>query len=474
VRHEGASSPLAGAADSGPSYENRFQCVPAHVTYASPRTRRRNVQACLTATVVAPGDEIHVDAAGQIKVQFHWDRDGRRDGRSSCWIRVMQPWAGAGWGSQFIPRAGMEVVVGFDGGDPDRPIVLGSVYNAVAAPPFPLPESKTRSGIRTRSTPNGGGRGNELSFEDASGREQVHVHAERDLDVRVRNDRTLHVDRDDHTDVRRHRSVEVHGDARAEIHRGDILRVGGDRTVSVANRQSTAANELVEEARSDRRGQIGGCDLLGVAGASRHTIGGDAIRSIGGHAVEAVGSTSRARSRTVRVEGTNVVSSSGRHTIASDSEVVLACGRSFIRLTPERIEITSPEVVLSGECATIGIGEEIWLETDGEIRGVGAAVRMSGSGSCLSLDADARLEGGAIQLQSPDPQSSERDEDTIDPTVIELRDDDGNPMANRHYRIQLDDGTEQAGMLDDDGRATVTIEGQASIVFEDLAGVERG
>ncbi len=126
-------------------YWNTFECAPAVMTYVPPRPKRKSVQVSLTATVVGPaGDDIHTDAQARIRVQFHWDREGKYDEKSSCWIRAMQPWAGAAWGHQFIPRVGMEVVVAFDGGDPDKPMVLGSLYNGTHPAPFTLPGDKTQ------------------------------------------------------------------------------------------------------------------------------------------------------------------------------------------------------------------------------------------------------------------------------------------------------------------------------------------
>jgi type VI secretion system secreted protein VgrG len=155
------------------------------------------VQVSLTALVVGPpGEDIYVDAIGQIKVQFHWDRDGVYDDRSSCWIRTMHAWGGAGWGAQFIPRVGMEVVVVFEGGDTDKPMVLGCLYNGTHPPPFLLPGDKTRSGWRTQSTPGGGG-SNELSFEDAASNEQIYVHAQRDLNEAVERNHTLLIRNDE-------------------------------------------------------------------------------------------------------------------------------------------------------------------------------------------------------------------------------------------------------------------------------------
>ncbi len=127
--------------------------------------------------VVGPGkEELHTDEHGRVKVQFHWDRQGRKDDHSSCWMRVMQPVAGPGWGTMFLPRVGHEVVVMFLEGDPDRPLVMGSVYNGANVPPYPLPQNKTRSTIRTKSF--GGDGHNEIRFDDAQGAEELYVHAE--------------------------------------------------------------------------------------------------------------------------------------------------------------------------------------------------------------------------------------------------------------------------------------------------------
>src|SRR6185369_4857698 len=120
------------------------------------------------------------DKYGRVKVQFHWDRAGKYDANSSCWIRVAQAWAGKRWGTFFWPRIGQELVVAFEEGDPDRPIIIGSVYNAEMMPPYTLPEHQTQSGIKTHSSPKGTNQDfNELRFEDKKGHEEIYVHAER-------------------------------------------------------------------------------------------------------------------------------------------------------------------------------------------------------------------------------------------------------------------------------------------------------
>ena len=128
-----------------------------------------------------PGEEIFTDKYGRVKVQFHWDREGKNDADSSCWVRVGTPWAGKNWGMIHIPRIGQEVIITFLEGDPDRPIIVGSVYNADMMPPYELPENKTQSGLKSRSTLQGTPDNfNELRFEDKKGEEKIYFHAEKD------------------------------------------------------------------------------------------------------------------------------------------------------------------------------------------------------------------------------------------------------------------------------------------------------
>lgn len=185
-------------ADGRGAYEVAFDAIPSDTPYRPARTTAapRSFGVC-TATVVGPeGQEVHTDAMGRIKVRFHWDREGAREGDTSCWIRVAQAWAGAGYGASFTPRVGMEVVVAFLEGDPDRPIVLGCVPNAVNPTPHALPANKTRSTIRTQSTPGGAGY-NEILFEDKAGSELLALHAALDARTEVARDRRAVVGRSD-------------------------------------------------------------------------------------------------------------------------------------------------------------------------------------------------------------------------------------------------------------------------------------
>jgi type VI secretion system secreted protein VgrG len=140
-------------------YVNHFQCIPHPTPFRPPRlTSTPLMRGTQTAIVVGPaGEEIHVDKYGRVKVQFHWDREGKYDEHSSCWVRVSQPVAGKGWGAMWIPRIGQEVIVDFLDGDPDRPIITGRVYNAESMPPYTLPDEKTKSTLKSYSSKGGGG-----------------------------------------------------------------------------------------------------------------------------------------------------------------------------------------------------------------------------------------------------------------------------------------------------------------------------
>ena len=199
------------------SYSNRFTCASRKVPYRPPmRTSCPRIHGTQTAVVTGPGgEEIFTDKYGRIKVQFHWDRQGKKDDKSSCWVRVAQSWAGRSYGTWYLPRIGQEVVVTFLEGDPDRPLVVGSVYNAEQTVPFGLPANKTQSGLRTHSSMGGSAANcNEFRFEDKKGSEQVLLHAEKDLSTEVEHDAIAlgGARRDHHDRPRPHRAREARRD----------------------------------------------------------------------------------------------------------------------------------------------------------------------------------------------------------------------------------------------------------------------
>jgi type VI secretion system secreted protein VgrG len=182
--------------DGTAQYNNTFACIPSSIVFRPARlTLKPFVQGPQTAVVVGKSkEEIYTDKYARVKVQFFWDRDGKNDENSSCWIRVAELWAGAKWGIVFNPRIGQEVVVDFLEGDPDRPLITGRVYNAEQMPPYELPTNQTQSGIKTRSSKDGKDSNfNELRFEDKKGSEEIVLHAERNLSETVEVDQTIQV-----------------------------------------------------------------------------------------------------------------------------------------------------------------------------------------------------------------------------------------------------------------------------------------
>jgi type VI secretion system secreted protein VgrG len=243
---------------SGPPYANAFVCMPRSAPYRPPRkTARPIVPGPQTATVVGePGDEVRTDYYGRIKVELHWDRaracesqcrgagdvtgDVERDPHALLWVRVAQAWAGPGWGTMFIPRVGMEVIVTFLDGDPDRPLVVGCVYNSANVPPYALPGEHPKATIRTHSTPStakppGRVGFNELRFDDSANREQIYLHAERDLKEKVRNHHETLVLGSQDNEVRVHQHNRVGGSQVEQIRCDQVHAIGGAQTLHVGH-----------------------------------------------------------------------------------------------------------------------------------------------------------------------------------------------------------------------------------------------
>ncbi len=239
IVHE-ASDPTCEETTTGAetvaNYHNRFRCIPASLPFRPARTTPRPViQGTQTAMVVgAPGEEIEVDALGRVKVQFHWDRRGRRDTGSSCWMRVNQAAAGNGFGLLSIPRVGQEVVVGFHEGDPDRPFVLGCVYNPEQLPPQALPGARARTSLRSNSYPGGGG-SSEITMDDTAGSEGFYVHAQKDMTVAVGNDRATTVGNDSTESVANNLTASVGVNATETVGVAKVVDVGATLLVKAGS-----------------------------------------------------------------------------------------------------------------------------------------------------------------------------------------------------------------------------------------------
>lgn len=242
----GSYSDSEGESDA--RYSNQFKCIPHTVQFRPARvTPRPIVHGPQTAVVVGKsGEEIWTDKYGRVKVQFFWDREGKDNENSSCWIRVSQPWAGKTWGSINIPRIGQEVIVEFLEGDPDRPIITGRVYNAEQMPPYKLPDNQTRTTFLSRSTKNGGSSNyNELRFEDKKDSEQIFMNAEKDMDWRVEHDSREFVGNDRSLIVTNDQKEKVGGEQHIQIAKDQNEKVGGDASLNVTGNQNVKVGQTM-------------------------------------------------------------------------------------------------------------------------------------------------------------------------------------------------------------------------------------
>ncbi|KIG18597.1 VgrG protein [Enhygromyxa salina] len=284
VGHEGAPSEwlvtsivhqYGGDRGGAQVYRNNLTCVPATVVIRPLElTPKPEVRGPQTATVVG-GGEIDVDASGRIQVQFHWTKNpdqGGGSGGTSCRLRCAQSWAGPGWGAQFIPRVGMEVVVEFLEGNPDQPLVTGCVYNGANEPPFALPGKSTQSGWRTNSSPGGGG-SNELRFEDAAGSEEIYLHGQKDWNTEIKHDKAQTVGHNE--------SLRVGNNRRKSVQANETESIG-------ANKNVTVGEDQLEVIGANMTLTVGENQVVGIGADQSVTIGGSHSETIGASASQSV------------------------------------------------------------------------------------------------------------------------------------------------------------------------------------------
>jgi len=281
VSHAASAGELASGGGSGEEYRCSLSAIDAKTEFRPARiTPRPIIQGPQTAFVVGPGgQEIWTDEHGRIKVQFHWDRYSKTDENSSCWVRVAQPLAGSKWGFFALPRIGQEVVVHFLEGDPDNPIVIGSVYNAALKPPYTLPDEKTRSGIKTHSSPGGTSATlNELRFEDKKGEEQIFVQAEKDKVIRIKHDRLEWVGNDNHLIVKQHAFEKIEGDHHVALKGDRNEKLDGALSLKVGGQmQSKIGTKLAYDAGTEIHLKAGTTLVLEAGASLSLKVGGNYI-----------------------------------------------------------------------------------------------------------------------------------------------------------------------------------------------------
>lgn len=342
-----------------PEYRNSFEAIPSRVPLTPHRqTKRPRIEGTQVAIVAGPaGEEIHPDQYGRIKLWFPWDRKAKKDGTDTCWVRVAQNWAGATWGGQIIPRIGMEVMVAFVDGDPDRPLVTGVVPNARQTVPYELPANKTKSVFRT-NTHKGQGF-NELSFEDDAGREEMYLHAQKDMTLKVKNHKTERVDNNN--------VISVGGASLREVQRSDIHNVGQNMSVNVGTGPAgdiirglmtrhasgiRGAGYFLEAMFSTMTGSgnymvnAGAALMFNSVAGSFHTTGGSSVITTGSDLVQNVGGSVRVsagQNFDEIIQGTKMVEAfEAIHLRCGKSEIHMA-GDGTIRIKGVRLFVEEDE-----------------------------------------------------------------------------------------------------------------------------------
>jgi type VI secretion system secreted protein VgrG len=423
VMHRGTNPAVEAAEeeDRESPYENRFEIIPGGTLFRPPRvTRRPHIHGVQTAIVVGPqGEEIYVDDQGRVKVQFHWDRLGKGDDKSSCWIRVAQTWASGAYGAMFIPRIKDEVVVTFLEGDPDRPLIVGSVYHGTNVPPYALPGNKTRSTIKSNTSPGGSG-SNELRFEDKKGAEEVYLHAQKDWTVLVENDKNQKVGHDETLEVDHDRTKTVKNDQTTTVAHDDSLTVQHDQSLTVQNDRSvTVQNDHTESVTGNQSITISKAQTVAISDKQDITVQKKRSLTVKDDVSETfaakltvsvtgdVSETMQAK-RTVTVGGDQVESIGGKESISVSADSVETVGGK------KTFSVTSDVTITSG-ASTVTIkpsgeitiqGSKISIDASGPLQVHGATVDMKADGPASfkapvinsSADATNTIKGAVIVL----------------------------------------------------------------------------
>ncbi len=347
------------------------------------------------AVVTGPGgEEIYPDKYGRVKVQFFWDREGKKDDKSSCWIRVSQDYAGKAWGSVTIPRIGQEVLVSFLEGDPDRPIITGRVYNAEQTVPYPLPSKKMVSGLKSNSTPGGGGY-NEYIFDDTKGNELIREHGQFDKDSTIEHDLREHVLRDRHRDVTRDETTVIGNNQTNTIHANRTETVDKDETITIhGNRTETVDKEESITIHGGRTEKVDKNENITIGGGRTENVSKDESITIGGGRTENVAkdeSITISGGRTENVAKDEGITIGGGRTesVAKDEGVTISGGRTLSVSKDDGTTVGGAQTVSVGKTLDITAADSITLTTgsasitmkkDGTIQIKGKDITIQGSG----------------------------------------------------------------------------------------------
>ena len=502
VQHQARQESRAGAAGALQSgYRNRFVAaldgVPFRPERRTPRPKLFGPQTAVA--VAAGGEEVHPDAHGRIKVKFPWDRSGRSGDQTSCFVRLAQRWAGPGMGTSVVPRAGQEVVVTFLEGNPDRPLIVGAVFNGSNAVPISLPGDRTQAVFRTDSSPGGGGQ-NELLLEDAAGSERVYLHAQKNQTIAVTRDKRQQIKANESLDVGANRTRHVGKDQRlrvtddddstvkknqtVQVNGNQVATVGGEEMLSVAKALSVsvgaAQSRIVKEESAETVGAaaaltIGGGYAVTVAGVHNVAVGGVLSRQVGGAYVEMIAGPRE-----------ETVGKSVQRTIGGDlleqtkTEFIVKVGKALEESISGKAEleakkpmmIVAKSIELETDTLSLVVGGQLaWEMKSGDVTAAAKTFTLEGS-------SDVVLKGGKIKKEAGDSAASK----SVDITQLEdlkassasvkigAKAASGAPLANMRFKAEMPDGSTVSGKTDGAGNAAIPAskDGEVKLSFPDL------
>lgn len=386
-------------------YQNSFTCIPFALPFRPIRhTPKPVVQGTQTAFVVGPaGEEIFTDKYSRVKVQFHWDREGKDDANSSCWIRVGTIWAGNQWGVIHIPRIGQEVIVAFEEGDPDQPIIIGSVYNPDQMPPYLLPDNKTISGMKSRSTLKGQPANyNELRFEDKKGSEHVYFHAEKDFH--------RYVEHNDHLINEANQFELIEANHHRHINGSHYELVDGNEQYAVSGTQDIVIGGTKKELNQDdhhlhingdQLQKIDGDQDLQVSGDQTESVEGNVDRNVGGDRTENVGGD-----EDLNIGGDRVECVGGSQSLTVGQDQQESIGQNLLVEAGEEVHFSA------GMTMVLEAGMELTIKSSGGFISIGpAGVVIQGTMVLINSGGAA---GTGTDADPDDPESPEDPDDPDD------------------------------------------------------------
>ena len=437
LSHRGQNASYRSGHTDPFEYSNEFEAISNSVPFRPPRFSRKPViPSTQTAVVVGKsGEEIWTDQYGRVKVQFFWDREGTDDENSSCWIRVAHGWAGKQWGAIYIPRIGQEVVISFLEGDPDRPLITGSVYNADQEVPYALPDQQTKSTLKSMSSKGGGGF-NEIRFEDLKGSEQIFINGQKNLDIQIGTDRQENIGNNRSLTVGQDKMENVGRDSHVNVGRDSITSIGRDQHLNVTGKTAT---------------KIGGSCSLAITGDVNEQFSGNHSSQV---------------TQNLYLKAMQVV-------IEASTGLTLSVGSNFITINPSGIAISGTPMVqinsggsaLSGSPGSLVSPLSPTAPTAADTANPGA-VTTAPSGTAatqVSTAVTSITPVTAIPKQSAasssSPTHNPNSPENLQKThfiEINLVDEDSKPVPGEAYKVTLPDGTTVAdGTLDEKGHARV-------------------